>query len=149
MEKNITAFLAMIGKSEGANYNTLFGGTIFTDYSKHPNKCVNYKNTCSTAAGRYQILKGTYDSIKAKAGVTDFTPQSQDLCAIELIKRRGAYIDVLNGDIQNAILKCGNEWASLGYNNYSQPTHKVAQLLKWYNEALNENTTKKKTNLLM
>jgi muramidase (phage lysozyme) len=147
VDKNINAFLYLIAKSEGANYNTLFGGNTFSDYSKHPNVCVNYKTTCSTAAGRYQIRKLTYDDIKGVAGVTDFTPDSQDKCAVALIKRRGAYLDILNGDITNAIIKCGNEWASFGYNGYNQPTHQLDKLKAWYTEGLGitNASVKKKT----
>jgi muramidase (phage lysozyme) len=133
---NIKAFLELIGRSEGANYNVLFGGKTFSDYSKHPNICVPFRDTCSTAAGKYQILKPTYDSVKYAAQVTDFTPDSQDKCAIALIRRRGAYDDILEGKIELAIKKCGNEWASLGYNKYNQPTHRLEQLITWYNEYL-------------
>jgi muramidase (phage lysozyme) len=143
LHPNIIAFLALIRKSEGGRYNILFGGKKFTDFSKHPNICVPYRNTCSTASGAYQILKKTYEDFKGKAGVNDFTPDSQDRIAVELIKRRNAYNDIINGNIATAIQKCGNEWASFGFNNYNQPTHSLAQLLEWYQDFL-KGTTKKK-----
>lgn len=149
MDPKLKAFLDLIGKSEGAKYNTLFGGKTFTDFSKHPNICVPYGSTCSTAAGKYQILKGTYDTYAPGLGITDFSPSSQDKLAIKLIKQRGAYNLILAGDIQTAIQKCGNEWASFGYNSYGQPTHSIATLLSWYEGFFKTNASSEKKNLLM
>jgi muramidase (phage lysozyme) len=150
---NIQAFLNLIGKSEGAEYDIMFGGKRFTDFTKHPNICVPFRQTCSTAAGKYQINKPTYNDIAPKIGVTDFTPHSQDNIAVELIKRANAYNDVLNGNIESAINKCSGRWASFPKNNYNQPKHSMATLLGWYNEfkiyTVEEVQTKKKRYVLL
>jgi lysozyme len=65
----------------------------------------------STAAGRYQIIKPTWLSLKSKLGLPDFSPASQDAAAIELIRQRGALADVQAGRIESAVNKCAKVWA--------------------------------------
>ncbi|MND16902.1 Phage lysozyme [compost metagenome] len=113
-QQNLSAFLETIAASEGANYDTVVGGSKFSDYSQHPNKVgVITGDGPSTAAGRYQITNTTWKRIKRKLGLTDFSPESQDRAAIELLRERGALQDVLNGDVDAAIAKLGDEWQSL------------------------------------
>lgn len=139
IDPKIQAFLTMIGKSEGANYNTLYGGKTFSSYAKHPNIKVTAGKYTSTAAGKYQFLFATWTAIATQLGLKDFTPASQDLAAIQLLKNRGAYQLILDGKITEAIYKCSKEWASLPYSTgvsyYGQPTRPLATLTKWYNEA--------------
>jgi lysozyme len=127
LPKNLETFLHLITETEGtaktkgtSPYNVLYGYKKFNSYENHPNLIVTAGGYSSSAAGRYQILKKTFDSLK-KVG-TDFSPKTQDLMAIELIKRRGALKNVLDGDFKNAILKCNKEWASLPNSPYGQPT---------------------------
>ena len=40
---------------------------------------------------KYQAMSITWDRIANKIGLKDFSPQSQDLFAIELLKECGAY----------------------------------------------------------
>lgn len=133
---NVRKFLMLITFTEGTDrkgkpYNTLFGYKTFDSYDTHPNIRVPYGKTFSTAAGRYQILKKTFDSLKMK----DFTPESQDRAAIQLLRRRGAYYDVLAGKWEDAINKCNREWASLPNSPYGQPTHKMPECLKFLETA--------------
>jgi hypothetical protein len=119
---NIRQFLDFLGKAEGADYNVIVGGKKFDDFSRHPNVVgLRTKEGPSTAAGKYQIVKTTYDDIAPKLGIKDFSPQSQDKIAVALIERRGALSDVLAGDWKTAIDKLGKEWASLPSSPYSQP----------------------------
>jgi len=97
------ALLDTIAWAEGANYNVMFGYNknkpnerIFSDFSAHPvytgempPKGFPFSGGTSTAAGRYQFLKVTYDDEK-KLGFfsTGFTPEEQDKAAIDLITRK-------------------------------------------------------------
>lgn len=113
-QQRLAAFLETIGASEGANYNTIVGGKSFSDYSDHPNTVgLITGDGPSTAAGRYQIVGKTWRGVKRKLGLTDFSPESQDRAAIELLRQRGALQDVLNGNVDAAIAKLGDEWQSL------------------------------------
>jgi muramidase (phage lysozyme) len=144
---NRTAFLAMIGQSEvgaaligetDSGYNVLCGATpsnplTFNDYSAHPD--ILNQALDSTAAGLYQINYPTYRTLSAQTGLTDFSPATQDAMAIQLITNKGALSDVDAGNFQSAVQKCGPVWASLGYNNYGQPTNQLAALQSWYQAA--------------
>src|SRR5690606_26721890 len=107
-------------------YNTIFGNERSDDLKAHPNVKKEFtqtdgKKNSTTAAGRYQFLKGTWDSVSKKYGLTDFSPKNQDLAAVALILGRGALGDVIKGDFTKAVGKLGGEWASLPSSNYAQP----------------------------
>jgi muramidase (phage lysozyme) len=119
---NVKKYLDVLGESEGATYNTIVGGSTFEDYSKHPGVVgITTKEGPSTAAGKYQITKTTYDDIANKLGITDFSPESQDKIALELIRRNGALPDIEAGNYDAATKKLGKTWASLPSSTYSQP----------------------------
>jgi len=129
---NVEKFLMLITHTEGTDrqktpYNELFGFTNFIGYEKHPEILIKASNYSSTAAGRYQILKRTAKMLKMK----DFTPESQDLAAIKLIKQAKAYDDVVAGNWEKAILKTNKVWASLPGSPYGQPTHKMTDAVKF------------------
>ncbi|WP_250479015.1 MULTISPECIES: glycoside hydrolase family 104 protein [unclassified Caballeronia] len=125
-DPNVRAFLAMIRRGEGTSgangYRMLFGGSLFTSYADHPPGTVTASGYTSSAAGAYQIKTQTWIEMKAAYGLPDFSPASQDIAAVGLIKRRGALADVLAGRWQTAIAKCAKEWASLPGSPYGQPT---------------------------
>jgi muramidase (phage lysozyme) len=130
-EDNVRAFLMMIrhgeGTSDGLGYSRMFGGAQFDSFTDHPRKAQTYKmgktgkTLTSTAAGAYQFLSRTWDGLVKQYGFTDFTPESQDLGAIALIKGRGALPDVIAGNFEAAVSKCNKEWASLPGSPYGQP----------------------------
>jgi muramidase (phage lysozyme) len=130
LNHNLRAFLAVIRACEGTvgdeGYRALFGwrpgnGKVFDSFADHPRKRIPYGDTYTTAAGAYQMLASTYDDAKAHTGVTDFSPESQDRCAVYLIQRRGALDDVNAGRLRAAISKTNREWASLPGSPYGQP----------------------------
>lgn len=143
------AFLDMIAKCEGTDgwdgYRALFGytkanGKVFDGYVDHPNQKYPFTQTdgtvgYSTAAGRYQILYPVWKELKAKLGLVDFTPQSQDACAVELIRERGALGLVEAGDLQGAIDRCSTIWASLPASHYPQPKRTFAFASEAYTDA--------------
>lgn len=136
---NIKAFLLMLQYSEGtygANaYRTLYGGQTFSGYGNHPGIAVTANGITSTAAGAYQMLYSTWQSVKADLGLRDFSPHNQDKAAVELVRRRGALDDVIKGRIVTAIGKCNKEWASLPGAGYGQPEQKLTRLLQVYQQA--------------
>ncbi|QIC70753.1 glycoside hydrolase family 24 protein [Acinetobacter indicus] len=125
---NVRKILDVIASSEGVKhgYNTIFGNERTEDLKTHPNIRKEFtqtdgKKNSTTAAGRYQFLKGTWDRVSKRYGLNDFSPKNQDLAAVALILGRGALGDVIKGDFTKAIGKLGGEWASLPSSNYAQP----------------------------
>lgn len=125
-DPQVQAFLMLIRTGEGTTgpngYRTMFGGGLFVSFTDHPRRSNTRSGITSTAAGAYQFLTGTWDEMRAKYGLADFSPACQDVAAVGLIKRRGALADVLAGRFKAAIDKCNREWASLPGSPYGQPT---------------------------
>ncbi|HQT82287.1 MAG TPA: glycoside hydrolase family 104 protein [Ferrovaceae bacterium] len=153
MTNNEKAFLNMIAISEGTygkgddGYNVLVGGKLFDGYSEHPNILVDLGHGLkSTAAGRYQLLYRYWVAYKQLLNLPDFSPESQDKIALQQIKERGALQDVNDGNIESAIHKCANIWASLPGNDYGQHQNSLTALVEAYNNmgglsASSENST--------
>ena len=87
------ALLDTIAKWESPDYNTIVGkGGKFTDFSDHPRV---FGTPDSTAAGRYQFTKTTWDDElknynreNPNSQIKDFSPISQDRMALYLAKKR-------------------------------------------------------------
>lgn len=134
----IRAMLDTIGFTEGTglNYGKVVNGTVIGqnkknmpydttlvagaknvttyDMSQHPNVKVQVnKNLVSSAAGRYQFLSGTWNNLAKNLGLTNFHADTQDIAAVQLMKERNMIEPLLNGDLQTAINRGANEWASL------------------------------------
>lgn len=145
-DPNVVAFLAMLRVSEGTagpnGYRTLVGGKLFNSYADHPRVLVPLPNLgiSSSAAGAFQILRKTWDGVRAKLGLPDFSPASQDRAAIELIRQRGALADVRAGRFAAAVEKCRKEWASLPGAGYGQRENSLASLEMAYLNAGGEVT---------
>ena len=146
--KNTMAFLdaitvgeigaALLAQSDDG-YNILVGSTpnaprICQNYSAHPNvrTWLPKLGVWSTAAGRYQIIHPTWVGVAAHLGLKDFSPVSQDLAAIELIRQRGALADVRAGRFADAVQKCRLEWASFPASPAGQPTVALSALQDRY-----------------
>ena len=135
---NIAAFLDTIAFSEGTlkyghedGYNVLVGGGLFTSYKTHPRKLVDLPKLGikSTAAGRYQIMARYFKPYADLLLLSDFSPESQDRIALQMIKEQGALKNVIDGEIPYAIDKCANIWASFPGAGYKQHEHKLEVLL--------------------
>jgi len=150
--QNQRAFLDTIAHSEiGARllaqsdngYNVLVGSTpdhphLFTSYADHPRQLITLNgNLKSTAAGRYQLLARYFDYYKSFLQLSDFSPTSQDAIAIQQIKERKAFDDIEAGNVELAINKCANIWASLPgqLNVYNQHINKMDDLVAAYVQA--------------
>ncbi len=149
----LVRFLDMVAFAEGTSTSPLTqndgydvivtgvdGPETFTDYSKHPfvgrmAKVIRrVPLLASTASGRYQILFRFWDAYRKQLNLSDFSPLSQDLVALQQIKERGVIASILAGDIEDAIAECSNIWASLPGNAYGQPQRTVAELVNRFNQ---------------
>lgn len=146
---NVQAFLNTIAVAEigyplmevsDDGYNVLVGSTashplLFHDYSKHPladpPSPINLGGGLwSTAAGRYQFLARYWDYYRDLLSLPDFSPDSQDNWAVQLIREQDALKDVQQGRIEIAVSKCNNVWASFPGNGYNQPQRNMGELLQ-------------------
>jgi muramidase (phage lysozyme) len=136
--QNEQAFLWSLRVSEGTSgpdgYRTIVGGSTFDSFADHPHVLIPLPNLgiSSSAAGAYQIIRRTWDGVRAKLGLPDFSPASQDAAALELIRQRGAQADVRAGRFAVAIDKCKKEWASLPGAGYGQHENTLATLQSAY-----------------
>lgn len=89
----------------------------------------------STAAGKYQITKGTWSSLKKRLGLKDFAPASQDAAAIELLREAGALGHIEQGRVAEAVAASRKIWASLPGAGYSQPERSLAWLQNQFTNA--------------
>lgn len=152
--RNVRAFLWALRYGEGTQgeegYRTLFGGKLFLgadgvygtfdDYSDHPRIRTTLRLKkggvlTSTAAGAYQFLSRTWDGVAKQYGLENFEPPTQDLAAIALIAGRRALDDVVAGRIEQAVMKCNKEWASLPGSPYGQPVVTMDEFKREYEEA--------------
>lgn len=125
-----------LGGSE-KGYRTMFGGGTFSSYERHPDKVIHGNGYSSAAAGAYQFLPNTWNSLK----LNDFSPANQDIGATKLLQRRGALSDAASGKLTAQMLnKLAPEWASLptlsGKSYYGQPVKNLAELQKFHAERL-------------
>ena len=100
---NVQRFLNTVALAEGTAkpgidpYRVNFGGSLMDDLSVHPGvrrpfTQTDGKQNATTAAGKYQFLKSTWDDAAQKMGLSDFGPRSQDLAAVHLLKQNGALV---------------------------------------------------------
>jgi len=134
---NVQAALNTIAYAEGLSkvkdpYSTLVGYGTFADQSKHPGIAVQTGYGRSTAAGKYQALKGTWNEVAKAVGIPDFTPTSQDVFAVARLDQRGALKDVLDGNLKGWTDKARNEWASLPTSELGQGRRSQSQIEKAY-----------------
>ena len=135
LNSNVKAFLALLKYTEGAGYQTLYGGERFTSFDDHPRRMITKKlggkTITSSAAGAYQFLSRTWDECAAACSLQDFSPLSQDVAALFLIERRRALDAVIEGDWKTALERCNREWASLPGSPYGQPTKTLETCLSF------------------
>ena len=121
------SYLDSIANVEGANkyganqgYDITFNGHRFDSYDSHPNIRFDLANgDYTTAAGAFQITKGTYDWIAPLVGVTDFSPDSQraiasGLAAVKKDKNGVSALEhIVNGNYETATGLLKSTWAAL------------------------------------
>jgi tape measure domain-containing protein len=134
---NVRAALDTIKKAEHADYDTLFGGGKFTDFSKHPGfKGARYKGKIQSASGAYQIQRKTYRGLREMTGLSDFSPETQDMMAVALLYQRGALGNILRGDFKGGFWNSRKEWASFPGAGYGQGERSQAFMARAVAESL-------------
>lgn len=90
-------------------------------------KAAGFGSGCiSTAAGKFQIKKPIWSTLKKRLGLRDFSPASQDAAAIELLRESGALDAAMRGDLASAVQRARRTWASLPGAGYEQPERSLA-----------------------
>jgi muramidase (phage lysozyme) len=131
-DANLSAFLYMLRMGESSNrYNVIYGGQTFSDYSHHPDVWVPIPSRPgygSTAAGAYQFIFGTWNMVAGQAGVSDFSPGSQDAGAVQYLTDLGAMPYIEAGDVAGACAQIN----STGVIFESLSVRSQSQLQAWY-----------------
>ena len=157
MTSNQKRFLDLIAWSESTSIHPLTkcggydvvvtgpdGPEIFSDFSNHPfaegrpAKLIRPAHDgvaalYSTASGRYQLLLRYWRAYQGMLHLPDFSPASQDAVALRQIHEQGADAAIESGDIEDAVFKCANIWASLPGNTYAQGGHSADALVAQWN----------------
>ena len=120
-------------------YNVLFGGGLFSDTSKHPDRVIDGGKYKSAAAGAYQFMPATWQRTKEALGLPDFGEASQEKARRYLMNERGVDPDspVANKqEFAERLALLAPEWASLpkldGSSYYGQPVKSVDALWEAY-----------------
>jgi muramidase (phage lysozyme) len=62
----------------------------------------------------YQINKVTWqDHGERRMGLTDFTPETQDLIAVSMLQARSVIDKIKDGDIEAGLSQASKQWAAL------------------------------------
>ena len=142
------AFAEGTSKYPNNGYNTQFTGKQFSGIN-HPRQVLSSGWHRSDAAGRYQFLSTTWDSVGGGA----MTPERQDKGAVRLIikrlKQAGIHVNNANdleyllkqeGLSRRIVAALAPEWASLptvyGASYYGQPVKSLSSLQGYYNSVL-------------
>ena len=153
-QRNVSAFLEAIARAEGTAqradpYRVCYGyrHTIIS-LKEHPAVSGEWKgerlsdDMCraagfgpgcvSTAAGKYQLIRPTWQALKTRLQLPDFGPASQDRAAIQLLKDSGALGAIEKGQFSFAVAAARKTWASLPGAGYAQPERSLSFLQTAY-----------------
>lgn len=132
------ALLDTIAYTEGTRgrgqdgYNVEFTYVYFDDCTDHPRQLQSSGGLYSDAAGRYQFLSTTWDSL----GYPNFYPDNQDRGAMVLVRNRGGYVPTDRAmtatELSNLLDRLSYEWASLPPGRYGQPNYSYSQVRAEY-----------------
>ena len=129
------------GTGSASGYNTMFGGSQFSEYGGHPRQINTSGSYSSDAAGAYQFLSTTYQGAANALGLKDFSPESQEKAGRYLTQQRQVNPDQVyktKEEFAQALAKLSPEWASLpnqyGVSYYGQPVKKLDELWAIYNQ---------------
>jgi muramidase (phage lysozyme) len=117
-DPNVSAFLKAIAEADGGGYDFKYGAVKdkrndpwrFTDFSTHPGPGYGGR---LTPAGMYQITVDTWRDHGGKMGLSDFSPKTQDLIAVEMLRSIGIADKIKAGDIAGAMGPAAVKWAAL------------------------------------
>ena len=132
---------SLLAWAEGGDYNVMFGGGRFEDFSRHPDTVVTTARYASAAAGKYQFMPNTYAGAAAALGLKDFSPESQEAAGRYLTEERGVDPDAIftsKQEFAEAMYKLSPEWASIPQSNgrsyYGQPVRSIDELWAKYQQ---------------
>jgi muramidase (phage lysozyme) len=142
-DPNVAAFLKAVAEAEGGDYDFKYGAFKgrkndpwrFSDFSTRPGPGFGGN---VTAAGMYQINIPTWRDHGGRMGLSDFSPKTQDLIAISLLRAVGVVDKIQAGDIANAVGPAAVKWAALplgpglGGHDPKQPFVKYEEFLTIY-----------------
>ncbi|WP_202944352.1 PAAR domain-containing protein [Methylovorus sp. MP688] len=117
-DPNVKAFLDAISEAEGGDYYFKYGaikGKVndkwrFTDDSTHPGAGFDGK---TTAAGRYQINYATWEDMGGRVGLSNFSPETQDVIAVEILRSIKVIDSIKKGDLDTALSAASKRWSAL------------------------------------
>ena len=144
-EPAIQAFLKIIQRSElGARerdpYSRAFGHGGHIDPNTLDPSGSNWygervfsptlgRSVMTHAFGAYQFEPGTFRSLARQLGLTDVSPQSQDMAAVlDLLQHRGAVPSIMGGDVRGAMSATRSEWESFALRLKSDKTGDLQSL---------------------
>lgn len=148
------ALLAGVSGAESPGYNVRYGGSTFDNFADHPRSAIPIMGgpmagQTSSAAGRYQFLAPTWDAVRAKNNLPDFSPQSQDMGAWALARDtyqtktgRDLIADLRSGDPalrQGVTEALKGQWPSLPGGN--QPNAASGGFWQRYDAAMQQGAT--------
>lgn len=118
-------------------YDVMFSFRTFSSCQVHPNRCIAFGSSCSTAAGRYQFLTTTWNSVKSARSLASFEPENQERGAAYLISNTRRVTvpqdrPMTAAEFSNAMSKLSYEWASLPPGRYGQPNKTMTQMRTTY-----------------
>ena len=135
-DRNVAAFLKAIAEAEGGGYDFKYGAVKgkrkdpwrFSDYSTHPGPGYGGR---TTASGMYQITMDTWRNHGGKMGLTDFSPKTQDLLAVEILRSKDVIDRIKAGDIASAIGPAARIWAALPMGPGQRNAHAPQPYMKY------------------
>lgn len=118
---------AIAGPESSGEYNVMWSPQerrYFEDFSQHPNDAAPiydgpHAGEKSSAAGRYMLIKGTWDDAQAALGLQDFSPENQDRGAWYIAQRD---FRARTGRDLNTVLASGDPSAILEAKRILEPT---------------------------
>lgn len=141
------ALLSTIRYAEGTerggpdSYRVMYGGSLAPNLERHPDKVIRGGRYSSSAAGAYQFLTPTWNSVASQLGLKKFGPEEQDVAALHLARNRLMPIGGLSalqqkGFTQDVAAALSPEWASFpthsGRSYYGQPVKSYDKLREVY-----------------
>jgi len=160
-DPRVWAYLDTIAYAEGyksgkpVGYDTRFGDNpnaknrhLIDNYEKFPDKRGGkFNGVPQSASGRYQIIGTTYDEFSKKLGLSDFSPDSQDMMAVQMLIDGGVVKALWHGDFSSAVDRSG-KWASFPKRvgdtwqrrQPKQPSVPFEKLQQYYEERLKEHS---------
>lgn len=98
----VSFLLTVSGVESSHRYNVIFGGERFSSFDDHPRVFKDAPGGVRTsAAGRYQNIATTWDEVAGELGLSDFSPENQDIGNWHLAQKR--YKSVTGSDLTSDI----------------------------------------------